>query len=334
MGHKRALIVGINYIGTPNELKGCINDSNNINSLITNKFGFDDVRVLQEQQATTDNIKEGLKWLVSGCRPGDVLFFHYSGHGSQVADTSDPDVEPDYVDEIICPIDINWKDKIITDDYMKWIFDPVPAGVNLLVFLDCCHSGSGLDQANQYQPVAPDTKSIESGGRFLPPPSNVQALIDKLQLQPKPRVVQTRTVDDTGVLLAACGASQTSADAYIYQQYQGAGTFSFIYSLEGRKYNGTYIDVVDDMAKFMVVNKYSQRPELNGAPSAMSLKVLIPADVTQETLNNYEPPDATPAPNTTQSALIQSVFKMNTLTLISTVVGIGLILYGLISLLR
>lgn len=40
-----------------------------------------------------------LKELVAASRPGDVLFFHFSGHGTQVPD----DGESDGYDEAICP---------------------------------------------------------------------------------------------------------------------------------------------------------------------------------------------------------------------------------------
>eukprot|EP00051_Salpingoeca_urceolata_P021203 m.328368 g.328368 ORF g.328368 m.328368 type:complete len:80 (-) comp19752_c1_seq25:107-346(-) len=59
---------------------------------LTHKYNFplESIRVINEDQAdprlrpTRDNIIAGLHWLMRGVRAGDVLFFHYSGHGSQV----------------------------------------------------------------------------------------------------------------------------------------------------------------------------------------------------------------------------------------------------------
>ena len=31
----------------------------------------------------SDSVSAGLQWLVAGAVPGDVLFFHFSGHGAQ-----------------------------------------------------------------------------------------------------------------------------------------------------------------------------------------------------------------------------------------------------------
>lgn len=339
MGHKRALIVGINYKGTSSELKGCINDANNMYQLITSKFGFEDVKLLLEQDATTDNIKENLRWLVSGCRPGDTLLFHYSGHGSQIADTSDPDVEPDKLDEIICPIDLDWKEKVITDDYLKWVFDTVPAGVNLTVFLDSCHSGSGLDQANQYQSTIADksTKMVVAGGRYLAPPAEVLAQIEKLQLEPATRTVQSKSVDETGLLISGCRADQTSADAYINMTYQGAATYSLLRTLKAADYDCTYQELVDGMNEYLAEAGYSQRPELNGSASLFSTKVFSEPVVPQEVIDNYEPVDVPAAPSTVQTppaTQLQQIFSGGIGRLI--IIGAAAILafFGLIFLVR
>ena len=39
-------------------------------------------------QPTRQNILNAIRWLVGGARPGDSLFFHFSGHGGRVPDKS------------------------------------------------------------------------------------------------------------------------------------------------------------------------------------------------------------------------------------------------------
>jgi metacaspase-1 len=330
MGYKRALIVGINYKGTSSELKGCINDANNMHALVTDHFGFTDVKVLLEQDATTSNIKDALRWLVSGCRPGDTLLFHYSGHGSQIADTSDPDVEPDKLDEIICPIDLDWKEKVITDDYMKWVFDTVPAGVNLTVFLDSCHSGSGLDQSNQYQPVVVEKGSIGGESRYLTPPPDVQALIDQLKLEPAPRAVQSRDVDTTGLLISGCRSDQTSADAYINMTYQGAATASLVKAVSTANYDITYRELVDSMNAFMVSRDFTQRPELNGSAALFDTKFLSSPVVTEEQVDAYVPVDVPPAPSTVQLPAVQQIVSGGLSRIILAALGLIAAILGII----
>lgn len=266
MGNKRALIVGINYPGTSSELKGCVNDANNMEQLLRTQFGFKEIIKLLDNDATTASILSELQWLVKGATPGDTLVFHYSGHGSQVYDRSGD--EGDRFDEIICPIDLDWRDKVITDDQMKVIFDTVPAGVNLTVILDCCHSGSGLDQANAFQPLGVgEARSFTDGGRYLAPPQEILDQISAAQMLPKPRSVQSRSVNSTAMLITGCQAHQTSADAYIDGSFQGAATYSLITSLKKASHKMSYRNLVIAMNDFMARFGYTQRPELNGPES-------------------------------------------------------------------
>lgn len=283
MGNKRALLVGINYPGTDHALRGCVNDVMRMNDVIVNHYGFTDPnnrRILTDASATTANILERLEWLVQGAKAGDVLFFHYSGHGSQLANKDyTTDNEPDGLDEIICPVDLNWRDKVIRDDQMKAIFDKVPAGVNLTVILDCCHSGGGLDQANQYQtrefgpPADLDTPNRE---RRLVMPYDIANRVIGLDVEVRPRAVQSRNVDKVGLLLSGCRADQTSADAWIANKYIGAATFYITDTLERHNWNVDYKTLIDDSGAALKKFGYSQRPELNGSGTLFNQKFLQP----------------------------------------------------------
>lgn len=98
-------------------------------------------------EPTGENIRKALNDLVEDVSPGDILFIHYSGHGTQVpADKSDlagADQELDNYDEALCPSDMN----LILDDDLKEIFRKIPKGVNLTFVADCCHSGMWLSFA-------------------------------------------------------------------------------------------------------------------------------------------------------------------------------------------
>lgn len=273
---KRALIVAINYTNTPNELRGCINDAHNVHKLLADEFGFTETKLLLEEAATTRGILDGLNWLVSDTKPGDVILFHFSGHGSQVRSS----IEPDGLDEIICPIDINWTDRVIKDDDLKAIFDSVPNGVNTTVILDCCHSGTGLDQAEslfEEDAVAEVAASLlvpkEEGGRFLPMPADVQEVILKESLQLR-EFKTSRDINRSALLIAGCLPNQTSADAFIDGQFQGAATYALRAALQcGKK---TYREIVQFMNEYMEKSKLTQRPQLDGHPSLYDQHFLEP----------------------------------------------------------
>jgi len=47
-GKRKALFVGINYKGQQGELRGCINDVNNIKSFLTSNYRIDEILVLTD----------------------------------------------------------------------------------------------------------------------------------------------------------------------------------------------------------------------------------------------------------------------------------------------
>ncbi len=268
---KKALLVGINYPGTDHALRGCVNDVMMVSEMLTREFGFaaKEKRVLTDESATTENILERLNWLVEGAQPGDFLHFHYSGHGSQMIDSKyDTDDEPDGLDEILCPIDLNWRDKVITDDQLKAVFDRVPKGVHLSVVLDCCHSGTGLDHAEHYRPLGIAAKAREFGpgspnrSRLLPMPADIENRGLGLNLKVRKRAIAHD--EKSGLLISGCQSHQTSADAWINNMYCGAATFAFLATLERYNYKVSYKTLVEEMNQFMVAQNFSQRPELNG----------------------------------------------------------------------
>jgi len=278
---KKALLVGINYPGTDHALRGCVNDVMMVSEALTREFGFQakEKRMLTDESATTANILERLDWLVEGAQPGDFLHFHYSGHGSQMIDSKyDTDDEPDGLDEILCPVDLNWRDKVITDDHLKAIFDRVPKGVHLTVVLDCCHSGTGLDHAENYRPLGIATKAREFGpdspnrSRLLPMPADIENRGFGLSLKPRKRQVAHN--EKSGLLLSGCQSHQTSADAWINNMYCGAATFAFLYGLDKHNYKVSYKVLSEEMNQFMVAQNFSQRPELNGDSDLYGHEVL------------------------------------------------------------
>jgi hypothetical protein len=66
---KRALLIGINqYPGQP--LNGCVNDITDMADLLVSSQGFatDDIRLLSDDRATADAIRDRIKWLDRAAR--------------------------------------------------------------------------------------------------------------------------------------------------------------------------------------------------------------------------------------------------------------------------
>ncbi|WIA22050.1 hypothetical protein OEZ85_004396 [Tetradesmus obliquus] len=231
---KRALLCGCNYPGSSHALNGCVNDVNAMYSMLTTHFGFAPENITKlidtdpsGEQPTGANIKRHLTELVAASQPGDVLFFHYSGHGTQVPSDHE---EADAKDEALCPTDMN----TITDDDLRTICVNLADGVKLTVVADCCHSGTLLDQPEVQisgpksdDPAAPpqlvDTFTAAAGGadnrdvgcRALPVDSFVAALGEKLGVAVAPN--QARAA-----MVAAFGSDASAKLGPLIQKFQGA----------------------------------------------------------------------------------------------------------------
>jgi hypothetical protein len=219
MSLKRAFLCGINYIGTPDALNGCINDVKNINDFIVKNCGFNpaNVRMITDEtpmKPTKQNMEQSFSWLIQNCKAGDTLLFYYSGHGSTLKDRSGD--ESDGLDNVLVPLDYQ-QNSVITDD---WIFTNVisrlPAGVTLWAFTDCCHSGTMLDlQFNLQANCVYKGKNFKNGIQYKDDEWNNQYIMNNERSKP--------TIADV-YLFSGCLDPQTSADVTINNRGQGAFT--------------------------------------------------------------------------------------------------------------
>ena len=93
-GVRRAVLIGINYTGQQGALRGCHNDVKNIKEYLIKAQGFKESDMLilmddgQHHPPTKKNIEQAFVRITQYSKAGDVVFVHYSGHGSRVRDTS------------------------------------------------------------------------------------------------------------------------------------------------------------------------------------------------------------------------------------------------------
>ncbi len=276
---KRALLVGINRYRIPGaDLRGCVNDVKNLKSVLTRYYGFarKDIRTLTDLQATKKAMQSEITKLIGKARAGDVLLLHYSGHGSNVPDRSGD--EADERDEILCPTDLDWKDPLL-DDWLRAEFDKLPAGVNFTVIMDCCHSGTNT---RAIQP--PDAKRIE---RYLPCPLDLLAAESgrrlrgtvrggRAELRAASRRGDIVNVNMPELLITGCRSTQTSADAYIGNTYNGALTYNLVAAINARKGKLTYRELHALALQSLKKGRFDQVPQLEGRSSSFDLPFLSP----------------------------------------------------------
>jgi len=273
---RKALLVGINDYRGIGDLRGCINDVTNMRDILRNYLGFNntEIRVATDGRATKAGILSRLDWLVKGAKTGDYLIFQYSGHGSQIRDRDGDELE-DGMDELICPQDFDWDGKYITDDDLHDRFAALPKGVQLEVFLDSCHSGTGLRDADLGRPA--DMGPVNAScPRYLPPPIDIVCRHEGEEEGLK----QVKLFDSVRgdpvhhILWAGCRSDQTSADAYIDGTYNGAFTYYFCYHM--RRSNGqlSRSELLSRVRASLRHGGYSQVPQLETEATVRATRAL------------------------------------------------------------
>ena len=142
---RRAFLVGINeYRQSQFNLRGCVNDINSLQSLLTSRFDFleSDITTVVDNQATRENILAGLTALVQGAAAGDVLVFGFSGHGTQKIHVDESEI--DGKDECIVPYELDFVSLISDDDINNIITPNIPpdGSIRFTAIYDSCHSGT------------------------------------------------------------------------------------------------------------------------------------------------------------------------------------------------
>ncbi len=277
---RKALLIGINKYRIPGaDLRGCVNDVQNLRSALTRYFGFAkrDITLLTDFKATKKAMQSAIHKLIAGARSGDVLLLHYSGHGANVPDKNGD--EADRRDEILCPTDLDWKDPLL-DDWLRSEFDALKAGVNLTVIMDCCHSGT-----NTRALLPPDAPSMP---RYLPNPWDLMAAESgrrlrgsvKGELRSSSRAVRRKrdvvTANIPEVLVTGCRDTQTSADAYIGGSYNGALTYHLVKAITEARGKLTYRELHRRTVAFLKKEDFDQVPQLEGRKARFDQPFLAP----------------------------------------------------------
>ncbi|KIK45221.1 hypothetical protein CY34DRAFT_554404 [Suillus luteus UH-Slu-Lm8-n1] len=286
-GKKKALCIGINYVGQQGELRGCINDANNMKRFLSSQFGYkeEDMVILTDdardprQVPTQQNILRAMEWLVRGASPNDSLFFHYSGHGGQTKDL-DGDEEDGY-DEVIYPVDFKEKGHIVDDLMHAIMVKPLPAGCRLTAIFDSCHSGSALDLPYVYSTegkIKEPNLAAEAGQSLMSAVtsyargdmsgvfSSVTGLIKTASGNgQKADVISkaTRTSPADCISWSGCKDSQTSADTQEAGRATGAMSYAFMKSLRENPQQ-SYQQLLNSL-RVILRAKYSQKPQLSSS---------------------------------------------------------------------
>jgi hypothetical protein len=256
---KVALLIGCNYAGSSIELKGCINDVILMKKILINNFGFlseniiemrDDLAKTNPLYPTNDNILNQLNlWVNRSNTNAELLYFHYSGHGSAVSDSNGD--EGDRRDEVIIPTDYLTTRKYILDDQINSILSSAKDTCPIFLGFDCCNSGTSCDLPLSYY--------------YL-----------KNKFTQRSENSSTKLVNKNILCLSACTDIQSSLD--VNNGGVGNGAFTLALSNSLAKYGYTNVPIstlISGIYLYLINNAYNGMSPVVSTSKTMDLTKTI-----------------------------------------------------------
>jgi hypothetical protein len=246
-----AVLIGVNDYKTQPGLRGCVNDVQDLKNLLTKSGSVDaaNLEVITDAAATKDAILKALTNLIGKLNGGEVGYFHFSGHGVRVPSNSQ--VEPDGLDEALCPHEFDWSAAAtITDKELLRSLANMKQGASLVCSFDSCHSGDftrGL--------LRPGVRA-----RTLTPPSAIAAEIARRGLR-GPGLRQVALANGVTVV-SACLPFQEAADAEFEGRPNGAFTYHLLREL-GRNSHSPASKTIEAIAPDL--RHFEMDPTVEGA---------------------------------------------------------------------
>ena len=231
--NKTALLFGINnYPGSVNDLEGCLNDVDDVADKLTNEFPEFKIKKFKDWEVTTSQFNNEIKNVLTMMLQRDVLYIHYSGHGTQIPDND----EVDYYSEALYLFDGPYDDCNVYK-----LQQLTPDGAKVVIKFDSCFSGGMSRKRNIVK------------NRFYQ--------MEGVPIRHKVKRSLSRGDNQKWVIFAGCGEDQTSADAWFNNRANGAFTF-----YDNKSFNPTmtYEEEIFKLKTYLPGTKFDQVPELIG----------------------------------------------------------------------
>lgn len=245
-----ALLVGIdNYPAPTPKLGGSKADVAKIKSYLEKNFNDRPLHImtLLDAEATYDNLIDGFRAHLGQATEGDVVWFHYSGHGSrQVSAPEFSNVNSGGKDETLVLYDSRPSGNDLADKELAVLLSELGAkNPHVLVTLDCCHSGSGTRSADAYI----KRLDVDRGDK--------RTIDSYLKGYYKTRGVEIP--ESKYIFYAACNRFQSAKESF-----SGGGLFTenLIQTLNQSDKDISYADLLIKLRQGVVKMKWDQDPQL------------------------------------------------------------------------
>jgi len=280
-GRKLALLVGINDYPFGDKLSGCLTDVDLQKNLLIYRFGFQekDIRILKDKEATRQGILTAFEeHLINQAKPGDIVVFHFSGHGSQIYD-ADCDSKNDNgkcVNSTFIPFDNNLsfaeraKGGVVNDIMGHTLFLLMYAlnTENVTVVLDSCHSGGGK-RGNLI------VRAMTGGEQLKPSQAEIeyqQQWLRQLNLTPEEYKKKRKEGVPKGVVIASAKREQYATDACFTGFNAGAFTYAmtqYLWQQPGNEpLSSAIVNISRNASEIANNNRIAQEPEWEDKPGS------------------------------------------------------------------
>lgn len=261
---KLALLVGVNEYQQWGNLEGCVTDVELQQNLLIHRFGFNpsDIQVLSDQsdqKPTRENILTVFdQHLIKQAKPGDVVVFHFSGHGSRVVDPTPRRNLPDPYNSTFVTADADGTS--IPDIMGKTLFLLLSAlqTEHITAVLDCCYSGGGTRGNVRVRSVR---NGFDGQDALQPSPIELayqQQWLSRLGMDPE-QFAQQRDRSARGVILAAAQHDQEAIDA-TFDRFD-AGVFTcFLTQYLWQQTTPTVSSAVASVSRSIQAKQFAQVP--------------------------------------------------------------------------
>ena len=262
--HRRALLIGVSkYNYDDKHTEDNLNSDADIAAikcvLQSKRYGFEnaDIAILNTPETTTYKaINEAFEKLIADTQPGDLVYVHYSGHGSTIPDPLERKFS--HLAQTIVPHDYDLTRapfNEIKDSDLHSVTDRLLAKKPLLVTMsfDCCYSG-GI------------TRGRHKVRGFAGPKLTDEMKKEMLASSIKTSQTTTDITHGNLVVLAACRPDQEAEETDDNNlRPMGLFTFALTQALTNASDKATYRDIMDQAGAIMASRSDSdQTPQCEG----------------------------------------------------------------------
>ena len=268
-----ALLIGINEYPIPHHrLHGCVGDMEVMKEYIEGRFNKEDydlhIQTLKDQEATRQAVIDGFLNHLTQAQENDIVFIHYSGHGSQIPAAPEfAHLEPDGLEETMVCWDSRLPDgKDLTGKERSYLIWKVAQNnPHIILLIDSCHSGNSTKETD----TETMSRMAEQGNVGM----KLEEYVGYEEYENRNGNIFPPVGDH--ILLAACQDQETAKETNMGGVRGGVFTHSLLNTLKESKGGLSYQDLMTRVQTKVYNTVNEQHPQLETVNEADKLKSFL-----------------------------------------------------------